>query len=199
MKQNRSVIFVFFILIVVASVYRAWDGRPWGFVPQIAMALFGGAVIRDKKLAFVLPLLSMLLSDVLYEVLYRNGLSEIKGFYEGQVVNYLLFTGITFVGFWMRNLNLGRIAAGTLIAPTIYFLLSNFQVWIGGGGYNRPKTFSGLMQCYADGLPFYSGVFDPQLVPYYSGYLTGTIFFSTILFGLYFLYKQSIAPQKSLA
>jgi hypothetical protein len=199
MKQNRPLLFIFFILIVVASVYRAWDGRPWGFVPQIAMALFGGAVIKDKKLAFVLPLLSMLLSDVLYEMLYRNGLSEIKGFYEGQAVNYLLFAGITFVGFWMRNLHLGRIAAGTIIAPTLYFLLSNFQVWIGGGGYNRPKTFGGLLQCYADGLPFYSGVFNPQLVPVYSGYLTGTIFFSTILFGLYFLYKQSTVPQNSLA
>jgi uncharacterized membrane protein YhhN len=85
MKQSRSLVFVFILLIIIASVYRAWDGRPWGFVPQIAMALFGGAVIRDKKLAFVLPLLSMLLSDVLYEVLYRNGLSEIQGFYSGQV------------------------------------------------------------------------------------------------------------------
>jgi hypothetical protein len=187
MKQNRSVLFVFFILIVVASVYRAWDGRPWGFVPQIAMALFGGAVIRDRKLAFVLPLLSMLLSDLLYEVLYRNGMSEIKGFYEGQVVNYLLFAGMTFVGFWMRNLHIGRIAAGTLIAPTVYFLLSNFYVWIDGGGYHRPKTFSGLMQCYADGLPFYRG------------YLLGTLFFSTVLFGLYLLFYKKKEVQKSLA
>jgi hypothetical protein len=187
MKQNRPVLFVFLILVVVASVYRVWDGRPWGFVPQIAMALFGGAVIRDKKLAFVLPLLSMLLSDLLYEVLYRNGLSEIQGFYEGQAVNYLLFAGITFIGFWMRNLNTGRIAAGTVIAPTVYFLLSNLQVWLGGGGYNRPKTLDGLLQCYADGLPFYRG------------YLLGTVFFSFVLFGLYFLFYKKRAAQKSLA
>jgi hypothetical protein len=164
-----------------------WDGRPWGFVPQIAMALFGGAVIRDKKLSFLLPLLSMLLSDVLYEVLYRNGLSEIQGFYSGQFTNYLLFAGITFIGFWMRNLNVARIAAGSVIAPTLYFLLSNLQVWIGGGGYGRPKTFDGLLQCYADGLPFYRG------------YLLGTLFFSVVLFGLYFLFQRSREPQKSIA
>ena len=187
MKQSKSLILPFLLLIVIASVYRAWEGRPWGFVPQLAMALFGGAVIKDKKLAFVLPLVSMLLSDVLYEVLFRTGLGNIPGFYEGQFGNYVLFAGITFIGFWMRNLNIGRIAAGAVIAPTIYFLLSNFQVWIGGGGLSRPKTFSGLMQCYADGLPFYKG------------YLLGTIFFSIVLFGLYFLFQKKTAPQKSLA
>jgi len=187
MKQNKSIVFVFLILIVVASLYRVWDGRPWGFVPQIAMALFGGAVIRDRKLAFVLPLLSMLLSDVLYEVLYRNGLSEIQGFYSGQFTNYLLFAGMTFIGFWMRNLAVARIALGSVIAPTVYFLLSNFQVWIGGGGYSRAKTFGGLLQCYADGLPFYRG------------YLLGTVFFSIVLFGIYFLYQRKSESQKSIA
>lgn len=187
MKQSKSLFFIFVLLIVIASVYRVWDGRPWGFVPQLAMALFGGAVIRDKKWSFVLPLLSMLLSDVLYEVLYRNGLSDMPGFYEGQLTNYVLFAGITFIGFWMRNLSVARIAAGSLIAPTVYFLASNFQVWIGGGGYGRPKTFSGLLQCYADGLPFYKG------------YLTGTVFFTIVLFGLYFLFHKKTAPQKTLA
>lgn len=187
MKQNRTVLFIFLLLILIASVYRVWDGRPWGFVPQIAMALFGGAVIHNKKLAFLLPLLSMLFSDILYEVLYRNGLSEIQGFYSGQVINYVLFAGMTFIGFWMRNLNVARIAAGSVIAPTIYFLLSNFQVWIGGGGLMRPKTVNGLLQCYADGAPFYKG------------YLLGTVFFSIVLFGAYFLFQKKEEPQKSLA
>jgi hypothetical protein len=187
MKQSRSLIIPFLLLIVIASVYRVWEGRPWGFVPQLAMALFGGAVVKDKKFAFILPLLSMFLSDALYQVLYRSGLSNIPGFYEGQFVNYVLFASMVFVGFWMRNLNIGRIAAGTVIAPTIYFLLSNLDVWLGGGGYNRPKTFNGLLQCYADGLPFYRG------------YLLGTIFFSIVLFGLYFLFQKKTELQKSLA
>jgi len=187
MKQRNTLLFSFILLIVIASVYRVWEGRPWGFVPQIAMALFGGAVIRDKKFSFLLPLVSMLLSDVLYEVLFRSGLTDIPGFYEGQFTNYVLFAGLTFVGFWMRSLNIARIAAGAVAAPTIYFLLSNLQVWLGGGGYNRAKTFSGLMQCYADGLPFYRG------------YLLGTIFFSFVLFGLYFLYQKMVQPQKSIA
>lgn len=187
MKLNRSVLFVFTLLVVVSSVYRVWDGRPWGFVPQMAMPLFAGAVVRNKKLAFVLPLLSMFVSDVLYEVLYRNGLSEIKGFYGGQLGNYILFGVLTFIGFWMRNLSVARIAAGSLIAPTVYFLLSNFQVWLGGGGLNRPKTWEGLLQCYTDGLPFYQG------------YILGTAFFSLVFFGAYFLFARKAVPQGRLA
>lgn len=168
-------------------MYRVWDGRPWGFVPQMAIALFAGAVIKDKKWAFAMPLLSMLLSDVLYQVLYTYGYTNIKGFYGGQALNYVLFASVTVIGFWMRNMNIGRMVAGTLAAPTVYFLLSNLAVWAGNGGLKRPKTFEGLMMCYADGWPFYGG------------YVMGTVFFSAVLFGGYFLFRKSAEKEKSFA
>ncbi|MGV3658128.1 MAG: DUF6580 family putative transport protein, partial [Chitinophagaceae bacterium] len=61
MKLNKTLVFAFVLMIIAASVYRVWDGRPWGFVPQMAIALFAGAVIKDKKWAFAMPLLSMFL------------------------------------------------------------------------------------------------------------------------------------------
>src|SRR5687768_2220606 len=103
MKLNKSLLLIFGMLILVASLYRVWDGRPYGFAPQIAMAIFGGAIISNKRLAFVLPLVSMLFSDILYEVLYQNGLSEMPGFYAGQFENYLLFAALTLFGFLMKK------------------------------------------------------------------------------------------------
>ena len=187
MKQNRSVWMAFGLLILVAALYRVWDGRPWGFAPQIAMALFAGAVVKNRKLAFVLPLLSMFLSDALYQVLYINGLSETPGFYSGQVTNYILFASLTIFGFWMRH-NRVKMAAASLLAPTAYFLMSNFAVWLGGGGYNHPKTFSGLLLTYNDGLPFYRGS------------VAATVVFSLLLFGSYFLIKRYwLQPKGQLA
>ena len=93
MKLNKSVLLAFGLLIVIASVSRVM-----GFAPQIAMALFGGAVIKDKKLAFALPLTSMLLSDVLYEILYAYGYAPYGGFYEGQLANYLIIASLTLIG-----------------------------------------------------------------------------------------------------
>jgi hypothetical protein len=185
MKQNKSTWLVFFLLVAVAALYRAWDGRPYGFAPQIAMAIFGGALIRDKRLAFFLPIFSMFLSDVLYQVLYANGLTDIRGFYKGQWMNYCLFAGLTCFGFLMKKVNTAHILGFSLSGSLLFFLSSNFLVWISGGGLSRPRTFEGLLMCYGDGLAFYR---DHGLIEgLYSNLFIGDIFFSFLMFGIYAL------------
>jgi hypothetical protein len=46
-----------------------------------------------------------------------------------------------------------RVAAGALLGPTSFFLLSNYAVWAGSGMY--PKSLSGLGACFVAALPFY--------------------------------------------
>jgi hypothetical protein len=190
MKFTKSTVYSFLLLVIVAAVYRILP-RPealWGFAPQIAMALFGGSVIKDKKLAFLLPLLSMFISDTLFQVLYATGIGQTPGFYSGQFINYLLFGSLTIIGFFINQRNSLQIVSGAVAAPLVYFLLSNFQVWLGGGGWHRPKTWEGLMMCYNDGLPFLKGS------------LVATVIFSAILFGgYYFLTKKESVPVKENA
>lgn len=198
MKENKSLLLSFGLLILAASLYRAWPDRPYGFAPQMAMALFGGAVIKDKRWAFLLPLLSMLLSDVLYQVLYNSGLTTIKGFYGGQWLNYLLIAGVTAFGFLLKKITALRVALFSVSGSVIFFLASNFSVWAGGGGFHRPKTFSGLMQCYSDGLAFFR---DYGLVKgFYGNLFIGDLFFCTLLFGTFYLVQRTVlSPQKQLA
>lgn len=186
MKLNKSVLLSFGLLILAASLYRVWPDRPFGFAPQWAMAIFAGAVIKDKKWAFFLPLLTMLVSDTVYQILYYNGIGQIWGFYGGQWLNYLLFISLTVFGFMIaRRINVANVFAASLAAPSAFFLLSNFTVWASGGGYHRPFTASGLMQCYADGVPFY------QMS------LIATPVFSAVLFGAYFLLNQKALQTRS--
>lgn len=178
MKITKQLAGSFILLIVIASLYRIMPGRPYGFAPMIAMAIFGGAVIKDRKFSFLLPLLAMFVSDGLYQLLYMNGVGNIPGFYDGQALNYILFGGLTVFGFFIKNFNVKKIALACISAPTAYFLVSNFLVWASSSplaGLARPKTFDGLMMCYADGLPFY-----PWSV-------VSTFVFSAILFGSYYL------------
>lgn len=184
MKMNRSILIALVLLIVVAAVYRIIPSRPLGFMPHMAMALFGGALIKDRKWAFALPIFSIFLSDLLYESLFRAGVSDIPGFYAGQFTNYLLFSGLTLIGMAIRSVNVLSVAAASLVAPTLYFLVSNFLVWIGGGGWGHPKTWDGLLATYTDGLPFYRGN------------LISTLVFSAVLFGGYFWLR---APQSGFA
>lgn len=181
MKLNKSLLLALILLVIAGSFFRVA-----GFAPQIAMAIFGGAVIKDKRLAFILPLGSMFLSDVLFEILFRFGYAPYGGLYEGQITNYILLAAIVLVGFIARNMSIQRIVAATLAGPTVYFLLSNFLVWINGGGYQRPLTWSGLMMCYTDAIPFFR-----------SG-LINTVVFSAIFFGGYYLLQRYLLAKKQL-
>lgn len=181
MKFNKSLVWYFFILIVAAALYRVSPLRTYGFAPHIAMALFGGAVIKNKAWAFALPIFSMFLSDLLYQGLFLNGLSPIQGFYDGQLVNYLVLASVVVVGFLMKRVTIPNILLHSILAPTWFFLLSNFTVWL--GSVNIAQTWAGLMKTYTLGLPFYRAS------------IVGTLVFSAIFFGAYYL----VGDKKKLA
>jgi len=190
MKSNKTTVVVFVLLVIAAALYRVWDNRPLGFAPQIAMALFAGSVIKDKRFSFLVPLFSMIVSDVLYQILYTQGLTPIRGFYDGQWVNYILFTSITVIGFFIKKNNVGSIIVGSLAGAAFFYLTSNFFDWLGGGldlnNQPYPKTFDGLMRCFTAGLPFFRGS------------VFATLLFNGIFFGCYYLYSRyflKVRPQ----
>jgi hypothetical protein len=181
MYNNKNIFWSLLVLLITCVLYRIIPNRPLGFAPQIAMALFSGAIIKNKKFGFWLPLLSMFLSDVLYEVLFKAGISPIKGFYGGQLTNYALFVGLTAVGFFVKPNNVGQILAGTFIAPTLYYIFSNLLVWFGGGtkidGVSRYTTsITDGVECFTVALPFYAGS------------LVATALFGALFFGCYHLF-----------
>ena len=188
MKIDKSIARSFVLLVLMASLYRIIPGRPLGFAPQIAMALFSGSVIANKKFSFLMPLASMLVSDIIYELLFQFKLSPIQGFYDGQWVNYLLFIAITVIGFGINKNKWPHIIAGSLVGVLFFFFTSNFAVWIGGGlGLNNlayPKTFDGLDSCLRAGLPFLKGS------------LYATLVFSGIFFGSYYLLNKNLSVKQ---
>ena len=127
MKLNKSNLLILFILILACALYRIWDSRPMGFAPQIAMALFAGSVSKDKRFAFLFPVLSLFISDLLYQFLYYQGLSTIKGFYDGQWQIYLMIASITIIGFFINKNKIGQIFIGSLAGAVYFFIISNFR------------------------------------------------------------------------
>jgi hypothetical protein len=176
MKLNRHNLLVLLMMIVTAALYRAlpYDSRPfWLGAPQLAMAIFAGSVVANRKWAFAFPIISMLLADVVMQIMHTYSPSMTPGFYKGQWLNYLIIASITVIGFFTSSRKASQIFGALLAGPTVFFLLSNFSVWAGGGGLGRAKTTAGLLQCYVDGLPFY-----------YNS-LMGTLIFGAVLFGIY--------------
>ena len=188
MKLNKSNLLILLLLVIACALYRVWDGRPMGFAPQIAMCLFAGSVIRDKKIAFLFPVLSMLISDLLYQLLYAQGLTAIKGFYSGQFANYLLIASIAIIGFFINKNKLTHILGGSFAGAVYFFLVSNFMVWYGGGldinNQVYERSASGLILCYTEALPFF----------YWS--LAATLIFNGIFFGYYHLVGKRISTKE---
>jgi len=188
MKLNKSNLLVLFILILACALYRVWDSRPMGFAPQIAMALFAGSVGKDKRFAFLFPVLSLFISDLLYQFLYSQGLSTIKGFYQGQWQIYLMIASITIIGFFINKNRISQIFIGSLAGAVYFFLISNFMVWVGGGWdiNNQPysKSFSGLMLCYSEALPFFKWS------------VLSTLLFNGVFFGSFYLLGKSVLKKE---
>ena len=189
MKLSKDTLFIILVLFVTAALYRLIPFRPAGFAPQVALAIFGGALIKDKKWALTLPILSLFISDLIFQGLFLAGLVEIKGIYAGQWQLYVCFLAITTFGFLMKKINLKNTLIFSGAGSVIFFIISNFAVWLGGGGFARPKTFEGLQYTYFDALIFYR---DGGIIKGFPGnFLIHDLIWGVVLFGIFLLYKRS--------
>lgn len=167
MKINERLIVFTLVLVVLATACKYFFGPSleWsGFSPVIAIALFSGFIIKQRNLSFILPLLALFISDAIIQLLYEQGFFKYPGFYNGQWKNYLLLLSATLIGWLLKGRSYGSLLTGAIAAPTVFFLLSNFSVWLSSSEVTYTKDFSGLMTCYAAGLPFYKNALMATLV-----------------------------------
>jgi len=172
MKQNRTNLLLAALLIFAAAITKVLT-HPHTLDPIIGMALFAGAIIKDRRLAFALPLLAMFLSDVFLEM------SKIDaGFYGwSQLVNYGVLVLITLFGSKMKKINVLNVLGFSLASSVIFFILSNLGFFlIDNNQYHLyPNTFAGFIECYVKALPFFKWYIDLA----YSAILFGTFYAMT--------------------
>jgi hypothetical protein len=136
------------------------------FAPIGALALFGG-VYLNKKWAIAAPLLAMVISD------YFIGFDSISQ----RLVIYGAFVLIGLVGILIRRRkNALTIAAGSLTASVIFFLVTNCVfLYSPDGLYGH--TWSQQILSYTNALPF----FRPTIL--------SDLLYTTLFFGSYELVK----------
>ncbi len=188
-KQNNSPVLSAALLIVFAAFTRLFP-HPENFTALGAMAVFGGSVIKDKKLAFLLPLSALLLSDVCLQLFTSR-----KGFYgTTQFFVYGAFVLITLLATFVRKKSAGNIAFAAVWSALIFFVISNFGVWVSSTTY--PHNIAGLLACYAAAIPFYKNEFFGN---FFLNSVMGNLFFSALLFGVYYLYSKTREFEKGFA
>jgi hypothetical protein len=156
------------VLILAAALSRLLP-HPANFTPIAAMALAGG-VYFNKRIALVIPLAALVLSDVFI------------GFHNTIFFVYGSFIVIGFIGLWLKSHKKPLpIFGAALVSSILFFVVTNFGVWITGGGWFYPKTWQGLVECYTLAIPFFRNT------------LAGDLIYTGALFGLFECSKYILA------
>lgn len=152
---------------IIAAIMLRLLPHPWNMSPLGAMFLFSGATVRDQRAALLAPLAALLLSDIAAaEVLHDGHYTWANPFtWLGFVVTGLLGWRLR------RGYTTFRLVTTSLFGSISFFLLSNFGVWLGDALY--PHSWTGLLECYAAGLPFFRNT------------LVGDLFYAAVMFGSY--------------
>lgn len=159
--------FLALISIILLAAASRLIPHPPNVTPLTAVALFGGAYFSDRRLAFLVPLTALFLSDL------------ILGFYHHMEVVYLSFALIVAIGLWLqKHRTVFPIACAALASSVLFFVLTNFGVWAFDALY--PKTLEGLMACYVAAIPFFRNT------------LLGDLSYTVVLFGGFALLERRI-------
>lgn len=161
------VAYLFVIFAVLARM--PFMPHPWNFTPVAAALLYFGA--RGARRQLWAPFVLLAASDVILTKFVYSYVFSWDHF-----VTWAWYAAILWLGTALRGSDMRegkgwvRVGGAALASSVSFFVVSNFAVWACWDMY--PKTWPGLMTCYAAGVPFFRRA------------LVGDIFFTAAMFGL---------------
>lgn len=141
--------------------------HPWNFTAIGAVALFGGSQLQSRWQSLVIPFAALLLTDL------------ILGFHGTMVFVYAAFCLTVMLGWTLtERTSIFRLATYSLAASSLFFVITNFGVWMIEPMYAH--TFEGLMECYWMAIPFFGNQ------------IAGDLFYVGVLFSAFALAKSFV-------
>jgi len=180
-ERQSKLDFIVVGLLLVLGVLGRWFQPDWNVTPVVAVATFAGYYFSRLSLAWLTTLAVLTLSNLLLPA-YNN--------YGVMLVVFGMFLVPTLLGRWVRNKeSYGRLALCGLLPGLLFFLTTNFAVWLFGSTYE--PTWTGLANCYLAGLPFFRSM------------LLGDLFYLAVVFGSFaaareygFFGRRQLAPVR---
>jgi len=143
--------YLFLLIAVLSRLALAATPHPewFNFTAVGGMLLYFGA--RRSWREMLAPLAVLMATDYFLTVnVYHYSFR-----WEGYVPTWAWYVAAMVLGqiLLRAKTTFVRVAAGALLGPTSFFLMSNYAVWEGRTMY--PHTMGGLGACFVAGLPFY--------------------------------------------
>ena len=160
MNYLKGIIFLTTLLILSRII-----PHPPNFTPILAGIIFLPFIKRDIKFSVFVPLGAMLISDFII------GMHSLMLWTYGPIII------LSLLSYYFTNDKASRIASLAIASPAVFYLISNFGVWINSPMYS--KDLSGLALCYINAIPFYASS------------ATACILFCSAFFLIYSLLKNN--------
>jgi uncharacterized membrane protein len=176
LRAKKTLLFAVAALVALGILLRVAP-HPDNFAPITAIALIGGATLGGRW-AWSLPLAIMVVSDTII------GFHDTIAFTWGS----FLLIGILSSRYLAKRLNFENVLAASMLGAVLFFVVTNFGVWLMSGYYDN--SVSGLLLSYENAIPFFRNTF------------LGDIAYSTALYGAYVLVTSKVAlpaPFKALS
>ena len=158
----------FFVIlgITLSAAAMRLVPHPPNMTPIAAMALFGGVYFANKRMALLVPLAAMYLSDLALGLFVYD-----FGWFHGFMpFVYASFVVTVCLGFLVRRrLTPLTVGGAALTGSVLFFIVTNFGAWLISSLY--PKTLAGLVGCYVAAIPFFRNT------------LAGDAIYALVLFG----------------
>ena len=152
--------------MIVFALTR-WPGLlPVNFSAAYALA-FCAVVYFPKRLAWPLPLATLLATDMLMNVLYYH-VAPVSAY---MLANYAAYAAIIALGqrFSARAAWL-KLLGGSLLGAVLFYLVTNTAAWLQNPEYT--KTLAGWIQALTTGIPGY----PPTWLFFWKTLLSGGLF-----------------------
>jgi hypothetical protein len=136
-----------YLFVALAVAVRLMP-HPLAFTPVTGALLYFGA--RGPRRQALVPIALLMASDLLL-----NKFVYAYPFTWDQVASWIWYGVMLWAGTRMRDRVNPVIVVGSALAGSVsFFLFSNFASWLTWTDM-YPRTFAGLMTCYAAGVPFF--------------------------------------------
>jgi len=172
LTNNKINIFLILSIVIIFVAIRLIPHIP-NFTPILSIGLFLGTFYKNKINSILLLLSFMLISDLFL------------GFYPSVIFVYAGIIGSILIGNTNKNQNILNSGMNVFFASSLFFIISNFGVWLVEGFYTLNSE--GLSLCYTLAIPFFKNE------------LMGNIFYSGILFGGKYLFDNYFETNKALS
>ena len=175
LKRALRIQWLLLALLILFGVLARRFQVQWNVTPTAALALFAGFFFTERKLAYMVPLAILVISNIFLPSHQSAG--EMLAVYGSFLIPVALG------GLVRRRFTLARVACCTLASSVLFFLITNFAVWLYRRGDAYADSWSGLLACYEAGLLFFRWM------------LAGDLFYAAAVFGSYALAMSTVGRR----